>query len=426
MATFKALVLKHHKKADDTFNIKIRVNHLGKSVYISTDIHADLKQISNKYKIKDRSLINRCDNMVKQYYDEVIRMGDNVSLYDAKQLAEFLQRKVTKQSDIFIDFIYFGKIHCNKLIKEGRANYANKLLSMLRSLTGCLEKDVVSIIEINPKNLEKFRKYLLSEKTYTRSNNWGTLSTFTKVSTDSGAGTTITYLRAVFNAAKDYYNDEDKGDIRIKHNPFKKFKIPKRAGETAKRSITPEIIRKIRDIHLKSGSRAELGRDVFMLSFYLVGINPIDLWNVVDYKNGRLTYKRTKTSRRRADSALISIKVVSEAMILLNKYRDSSGKRVFDFYKRYNTMDTFQTASNIGLVKVSMMLSIEPKVTCYYARHSWATIARNNCRISMDDIAMALNHVDNTHAITDIYIKKDWLIIDDANEKVMMLINSAS
>ncbi len=58
-------------------------------------------------------------------------------------------------------------------------------------------------------------------------------------------------------------------------------------------------------------------------------------------------------------------------------------------------------------------------LTSYYARHSWATIARNDCKISKDDINLALNHVDNEMKVTDIYIAKDWTIIDEANRQVI-------
>jgi hypothetical protein len=54
----------------------------------------------------------------------------------------------------------------------------------------------------------------------------------------------------------------------------------------------------------------------------------------------------------------------------------------------------------------------------YCARHSFGSIARNECRFSKDDVAFALNHIDSTTKITDIYIKPDWRIIDDVQSKV--------
>jgi hypothetical protein len=60
--------------------------------------------------------------------------------------------------------------------------------------------------------------------------------------------------------------------------------------------------------------RSILAKDIFIMSFYLVGMNCIDLFNLEsgEYKNERFTYNRTKTENRRADAALISIKIEPE------------------------------------------------------------------------------------------------------------------
>jgi len=49
-------------------------------------------------------------------------------------------------------------------------------------------------------------------------------------------------------------------------------------------------------------------------------------------------------------------------------------------------------------------LGIDKPVTTKWARHSWATIARKNCRISKDDVALCLGHEDADNLVTDIYI----------------------
>ena len=54
-----------------------------------------------------------------------------------------------------------------------------------------------------------------------------------------------------------------------------------------------------------------------------------------------------------------------------------------------------------------------------YARHTWATIARNKCGISKDDVDLALNHVDQGLKMADAYIAKDWSLIDKANRVVL-------
>jgi integrase len=76
---------------------------------------------------------------------------------------------------------------------------------------------------------------------------------------------------------------------------------------------------------------------------------------------------------------------------------------------------------NEHLKVIGEKLKIEG-LTFYAARHSWATIARNNCGVSMDDVAMCLNHKSGYNT-TDQYVKKDWSIIDNANRKVIDYLN---
>jgi site-specific recombinase XerD len=59
------------------------------------------------------------------------------------------------------------------------------------------------------------------------------------------------------------------------------------------------------------------------------------------------------------------------------------------------------------------------EITSNWARHSWATIARNDCKINKDDVALCLGHEDMDNKVTDIYIKYDYSIIDRSNRKVI-------
>jgi hypothetical protein len=61
-------------------------------------------------------------------------------------------------------------------------------------------------------------------------------------------------------------------------------------------------------------------------------------------------------------------------------------------------------------------------LTFYAARHTFGNLARNTCRKSKDDVALALNHVDQSHKVTDIYLEKDWKIVDEVQEAVLNLL----
>ena len=103
---------------------------------------------------------------------------------------------------------------------------------------------------------------------------------------------------------------------------------------------------------------------------------------------------------------------------LFQKYRDPSGLRVFNFYQRYNTYKNFNRALNKGLKVIGDELHIMD-LEFYAARHSWATIAANKCRVDKYTVHSALNHVDPSMKVTDIYIERDFSLENNANERVI-------
>jgi integrase len=211
-------------------------------------------------------------------------------------------------------------------------------------------------------------------------------------------------------------NDEERGEIVIPFNPFKKYKLPQ-IPVTEKRALTIEQIRAIRDVKLTL-KRDIMARDVFMLSFYLAGMNTVDMYYLEDYTDGRITYCREKTKDARQDKALISIKVEPEAEEIIKRYRGK--ERVFYFSETYYIAHELNKWVNYALKRIGKMEEVNiPGLTFYSARHSFATIARNECGISKYDIHKALNHSDPTMRVTDIYIKKDWSVIDNVVKKVL-------
>ena len=57
--------------------------------------------------------------------------------------------------------------------------------------------------------------------------------------------------------------------------------------------------------------------------------------------------------------------------------------------------------------------------TSYKARHSWATIAINKAGIDKYTVHAALNHIDESMKVTDIYIERDFRLENEANRKVI-------
>src|SRR5690606_32413911 len=116
-------------------------------------------------------------------------------------------------------------------------------------------------------------------------------------------------LGRIFDECKQKYNNEDLGIIAIPQSPFKNIKREQEM-QTAKRSLTVEQIRAIRD-H-SPNKLTYKGHTTFMLIFYLCGINAKDLLDNYDkfIQNGsRAEYNRSKTKNKRNDGAFISVPI---------------------------------------------------------------------------------------------------------------------
>jgi hypothetical protein len=113
------------------------------------------------------------------------------------------------------------------------------------------------------------------------------VTTESKGLTDRGVHNIMRDLRTLFNEARRKYNNDDLGVIKIPHYPFSRYQIPKKPA-TRKRNHTIEQVRLIRDCIVKPGSRAELAKELYMLSFYLCGINAVDLYYLESYYGNRL------------------------------------------------------------------------------------------------------------------------------------------
>lgn len=408
MATVSAKVFEHHKKTDGTYNVKICVQHKRLRKYLDTTHFVVRKQLTKDFKVKDPFIADKVEQQLRDYRKMISELDDRLDYFTAESLRDYLRDK-----DEDVDFIKLCDQHIERLRKEGRTGTANNHRKIRNSLVDYFNRSAVSIKEINSNMLVAYERYLRSERTMTRINQLGNeVTTKEKGLSDSGLHNQMRDLRTLFNAAREHYNNEDLGIYRIKHYPFRKYKVGS-PPLTKKRNNTLEQVLTIRDCVTIPGSRAELAKELYMLSFYLCGINAVDLYQITerDVRNGRLDYNRSKTQGKRKDNAFISIKIIDEAKPLLEKYL---GK----LRERYSSANALNWALCKGMEQLRKLTGI-PELTLYWARHTFANTARNDCRMSKDDVALALNHVDEGNRTTDIYIAKDWKIVDDVQRKVI-------
>jgi integrase len=237
-------------------------------------------------------------------------------------------------------------------------------------------------------------------------------------------------VRQIFKAAQLELNDYDCGLIRIKTNPWPKVKIPK-ADRGAKRAVSPDECRAFFSAPCPDTGMVyplpEFGQDVSKMVLCLAGINTVDLYNMkkTDYRDGIICYQRAKTSRSRSDGAYFEMRVEQLIQPLFEKYKAADDDPyLFNFHKRYCDSDSFSANVNNGIKRICKSLGIpQEKWYCVYTwRHTWATIAQNDCDASIEDVGFAMNHSQRSTKITRGYLKIDFSPAWELNAKVINFI----
>ena len=406
MATFKAIILHGNNdlKYDGKINTKIIVTLLRKVNYINTDLFIIPSHFNNKEGVLKRGLnkdfVNvQLSELIHKYNLNVFNLGDRINYMTVTELKKhLLSGKINSKQ---IDFFEFIEEFVSKVRVKGTADQYLSLMASLKSFVG--EKLPISEIRMN---------FLYRYEAFLRSRN-----------VENGIINYMRTFRSLFNKCRDEYNDEDMGDILIPHYPFRKYKMPKRVEKTKEHVLTVEELKMFMN-HKHFNDGEQFARDMFMLMFYLIGIEAKDLFYLKKPVRGRLFYDRYKTGKEYSilpePEALEIIKRYEGTNLLLNvSERFQHHKSFYRYINNYMSGEKYHNITGIF-----QRLRIQKIVTTKWARHSWATIARNECQINKDDIALCLGHEDIDNRVTDIYIKHDYFIIDNSNRKVISFINN--
>lgn len=211
------------------------------------------------------------------------------------------------------------------------------------------------------------------------------------------------------------YNDNELGQIRIR-NPFE-FYSPPRPKAVKHRALTIESIQKLIDIKDTLTPRQRRFVDMCLLSFCLMGTNLPDLWTATK-KDDIIYYNRTKTRTRRSDGAEMQIRLEPICRCIWEKYLDD--ERAFNMYRKYKWMNSivYLADDKEKRQQLAKDIGFDGALTMYCFRHAWATIAYS-IGVEKTTINDCLCHVDPAMSVTDIYIKKDWSVLWEANKKVL-------
>lgn len=345
MATIKLAVLKHTKSKDGSYKIRISIGHRSETHYIVTPYSVNaLSEFDNGIVIRvpNAHEINiKLRNLLNDYEERLERINSPED-YTCKELRDLLKSMRTHSSKV--TFKQVSEQYQKELIEDGRGSYAGMLQNSLRLFFEFTGGDVF-LSEISTITISEFERWLKRK---------GVSQTYISM--------TLSMTRTIVNRA-----------IRMQLvtysvHPFTYWKRP--ADPERELDISVEDVRAIRDAQPRL-KKQRIARDIFMLSYYLGGINLIDLLEI-DFRGvSVLEYTRHKSRNMKLSDKRISFTLQPEAKELISKWMNrNTGRLDFGYKFSYKNFLAYVTRSIKSLAK-DIDIQDYRKVCYYTARKSF-------------------------------------------------------
>lgn len=395
------------RSGNGTFPLKMRIAHKGEKAYILMDINLSLEQWDGKAVINhgnEKALNDLLTTKKALAESTILKFGltnsvDKLSASQIKTLIDTGGETTTKTSGHnFLE--YYEKRMAEAKKNNTRKSYESALNRMK------LFDPLLSVRTFEDIDEEYIRK-------------------MDKAWEDAGLTTNsravyMRNIRAVFNDAID-----DRITTADAY-PFRRFSIKK--APTKKRNLSLEELRMLRDYPIVNAFQ-EKYRDIFMLCFYMRGINMVDLLALKkdNIRAGRINYVRSKTGK------FYSVKIEPEMKVILSRYKGvqylidvcDGAKTEKEFEAKYKG---FLQRMDKGLKKIGPytrkglggkkhISPILPGLSQYWCRHTTATLMAE-MGYSNEIIACSLGHEFGIKT-TNIYIEYKQSEVDAANRALI-------
>lgn len=211
-------------------------------------------------------------------------------------------------------------------------------------------------------------------------------------------------IRTTMNVAK------AAGMIREADYPFGRGKYQIKEGIGKKKALTKKQLRAIAQ-YSDGNEFTNMYRDLWLFIYFCNGINVADLINLKfsDIQNGEISFIREKTKDRTRDTKRIYAPITPEMQSIIEKWGNNPRKSIYifpfmkagdDAWEHEKKKKNLTKHINDRMKVIGEKLNIG-KITTYVARHTYATVLRNE-GVPVSIISPMLGHTSIT--TTEIYL----------------------
>lgn len=342
MANFSLVIVPAKVMAGGKHKVRVMVSHNGQTRYILTDIIIDSEaEFKNGKVVKrpDKDIMNlRLKKICDKYFDRYMELEFSNCL-TCSQLVKLITDDGRDKCRTFEEVVdeYLSQID----IEDRGKTYKLYRLAANRFIqfagTGAPLEHITPI---------RINNYINSLKKQRLSNT--TVNIY------------ITLLKVILNYAQKMQH------VNFKIDPFITAKVP--SAKKRDTFITVEQLKKVRDYEAKKHNMMVV-HDIFMLTYYLAGMNLVDMLDY-NFKNAdEINYIRRKTRNTKDGDSMVCFTIPDEAKPLIAKYMDKkTGKLVFGKYKTY--VSCYNTLTR-KMKDLAIEVGIRHDFTLYSARKSF-------------------------------------------------------
>lgn len=392
MATLSLTIFKAKALKDGRHKIRIALRHKHETTYIVTRFIISENQFKNGQVVKhpEASAINRKLRNILDDLQEKLDSIKHLELYSCRQIKEIIstdnlsdEQTFSSACSNFVDY----------LKSEGRDSYALSIERVGRYFRDFARGDIL-LSDLTPSLVQNFAAFIRKRKV-----------------TETTVNTMLAQMKSVINRAIREWN------ISYDIHPFVTTRIS--AAPIRKLDLTVQSFNKIRESSPEK-RKLIMARDLFCLSFYLGGMNLIDIMQT-DFRKDVLEYSRSKTKGRMQSDSVITFTIPSQAREIICRWMDKrTGKLDFGYKFTYHNFSQYVTYS---LGDLAEELNIDERVTFYSARKSFA---QYDSEIGIPDgiIDYCLGHSDKSKGVIRYYTKVRQKQADMAISRVIDYVNN--
>ena len=322
---------------------------------------------------------------VRKYTDR-LKYIENEDYYSANQLKAMLTQedKASLGAKTFNE--YFQK-RIEEIREEGRSGYADMNKETLRVFK--LAEGEIPMPIMNCMTVEHFYKFM-RKRGYS----------------DGNIQIRLGHVRARVNEAI------KAGLTRADKHPFADIKLP--SPDSKVLDIDVADFQKIEKLDASDSKRITLARDLFLLSFYLGGLNLSDIVEI-DFGGSVISYCRKKSKAHKKKNRITQITIPKEAQPIIDKYIQKNGLLDFGYKFEYKNLCRY---INKCIKLLAQRLNISDNMSFYSARKTFAQYAAD-LALPYPVIEYCLGHSIKTNITINKYIRVKPQQADAAIQRVI-------